>query len=91
MGRVRAMEFASLVEDGSISIDSALEYHLRHNHYPPIPSVFIPIAKKALEIAREALEHHDYERFDETLVSPTTGKKATIRHIIEVMHLEDFI
>lgn len=45
MGSLAAYD---MVEQG-VDIDVALSWHLRSNHYPPVPSFMIPLAKAAIE------------------------------------------
>ena len=44
MGSLQADEFAAAVEIGEIDLRSALEWHLRHNHYPPRSNDSVDIA-----------------------------------------------
>ena len=48
MGYTQAIGFAEAVNDGSVSLDSALSYHLFSNHYPPLPAGTLKIAKRAI-------------------------------------------
>ena len=48
MGAIQAMEMAEMLE-----IDDALAWHLRSNHFPPIPLSMIEPCKEAI---RNALE-----------------------------------
>lgn len=41
MGTTQAMEFAALVNDGAVSLRTAMHHHLQHNHYPPVPQSMI--------------------------------------------------
>lgn len=73
----------------SSNIDVVLEWHLRNNHYPPLPVALLPVAKKAIE-------HGQAEEFDVELKMPDGiafrgQKKATVRLLIETMHLEEFL
>ena len=36
-------------------IDTALQIHLRANHYPPIGIEMIPVCKEAIQLSREGL------------------------------------
>lgn len=49
MGSLGAQGFADAVNDGDVSIDTALSWHLTSNHYPPLPSFFLAAAKAAVE------------------------------------------
>lgn len=49
MGSLQAQEMAGAVEDGGISLDNALGWHLQSNHYPPLPYEVNAIAKRIIE------------------------------------------
>lgn len=53
MGSLGAIAFAEQVEDGNVSLRAALSWHLTSNHYPPLPSFFIPVAEQAIDLARD--------------------------------------
>ena len=44
MGHLSAMDMAAHAD-----LDTALSWHLRSNHYPPVPTFMIPLAKAAIE------------------------------------------
>jgi hypothetical protein len=48
MGSLQAMEMAEMLE-----IDDALAWHLRSNHFPPIPLSMIEPCKEAIQNALE--------------------------------------
>ena len=48
MGSLQAMEMAEMLE-----IDSALEWHLRYNHYPPVPLSMVEPCKEAIQAGLE--------------------------------------
>jgi hypothetical protein len=48
MGSLQAMEMAEM-----LSIDDALAWHLRSNHFPPIPLSMIEPCKEAIQNALE--------------------------------------
>jgi hypothetical protein len=48
MGRLQAMEMAEM-----LSIDDALAWHLRGNHYPPIPLSMVEPCKEAIQAGLE--------------------------------------
>ncbi len=87
MGRLQAEEMARLVD-----LDTALEWHLLHNHYPPVPRTMIAPCKKAIELARQ-------ECFDELIDLPEgirykhgqDDDKAPVSALIENYHLDDFL
>ncbi len=48
MGSLQAMEMAEMLE-----IDNALEWHLRYNHYPPVPVSMVQPCKEAIQAGLE--------------------------------------
>lgn len=48
MGRKTAQDIEAL--DG-IMLEVKLQYHLQHNHYPPVSTVVIPACKQAIKNA----------------------------------------
>jgi len=62
---------------------AALEYHLRHNHYPAVNLIFIPIAKQAIALGREG-------DFDTVLLMPN-GLSKSVGDIVEGLHLDSFL
>ena len=78
MGRLQATEMAA-----TLPLDAALEQHLKYNHYPPINTVFIVIAK-------EAIEHVNNGRWEEKIEMPN-GRVLTSGSIVEQLHLESFL
>lgn len=49
MGSLAAYDMA---EQG-VDIDVALSWHLRSNHYPPVPQAFVATCKEAIRLAQE--------------------------------------
>ena len=58
MGSMHSQEFASLEEDGAITLTAAITCQLRSNFFPPVPGEMIPVAVAAIEAYREG----DYKR-----------------------------
>ncbi len=83
MGNKRAQEFAEMVGSDEISIDNALTYHLRSNHYPPVDRSFIPVAKRAIEKANQGYWTHKLEM--------PNGKTLQVHEIVEGLHLDVFL
>jgi hypothetical protein len=48
MGNLQAQEFAELAD-----LDTALNWHARSNHYPPLPTTLIPVWKKVIKWVNE--------------------------------------
>jgi hypothetical protein len=44
MGNLQAQEFAELVD-----LDTALHWHARSNHYPPLPTTLVPVWKEVIK------------------------------------------
>lgn len=89
MGHLRATEAATTMAEMA-GLDAALHYHLTANHYPPIPTEMIPVAKSAIEAAAAG----DYERLIE-LPGGITYKDGSTEvpayTVIESLHLDAFV
>lgn len=83
MGNMQAREIASLTKEGMIDEDTALQWHLQSNHFPPIPFDFVSVAKQALKLARD----NDYD----TVITMPNDIDKTVGDIIEGMHLDTFL
>ena len=72
-----------------------LQHHLRYNHYPPHPDCMVPVAERAVRIAREAQDLP--EMWDQEIELPPNvemkdGRKTmTVSEAFETFRLEDFI
>jgi hypothetical protein len=89
MGSLQASEFAGAVDDGTIQLAVALEWHLRSNHYPPHPAFMIPVALRAVELASG-------DEWDEDIDLPEGveykgGTTITVYEAIEAFHLDSFV
>lgn len=51
MGSNTARDMADSVALDEVKLDVALEYHLRGNHYPPLPLSLVPCCKEAINNA----------------------------------------
>jgi hypothetical protein len=78
MGRAQAEGMASLTD-----LTTAVSWHLRSNHYPPIHDDFVPVALKAIYLAGEG-------EYDAELEYPN-GLVRTVAHTIEGLHLSAFL
>lgn len=87
MGRMQTLEMGHFADN----LDQALRWHLRSNHYPPLPMDLLPVAKKAIEIANEAIATEDEDLWQTLIYVPTADKKLSISRIIEGMHLDSFL
>jgi hypothetical protein len=52
VGSLQAQEFASLTAAGDVSLEQSLAWHLRANHYPPVPLSMIEPCIQAIEIGQ---------------------------------------
>ena len=80
MGYTQAMEMASLMD-----LEQGIRWHLRYNHFPPVPSGMIPVAVEAVTLCREGY-------FDATVRTPfehrTFGWNVPVHVIVDCYHLE---
>ena len=83
MGSMQAQEFAGAVESGEVSQDAALIWHLQANHFPPIHSDFLPVAKEAIMRAQDG----DWEQ---EILMPN-GLTRSVSQIVDGMHLDSFL
>ena len=65
------------------SEETMLGHHLQYNHYPPIATVFVETARRAIQLV-------DEECWDEEIVMPN-GVTLLAREIVEQLHLHDFL
>jgi len=64
-------------------VDSALDWHLRGNHFPPIHEDFYPAAKLAIELVNK--------RQGETPIELPNGVVCTANYVVEGLHLDSFL
>ena len=64
-------------------LQHALDWHLQHNHYPPVSLVFKPVAERAIELAAD-------DDWDEMIEMPN-GIVLSVGEIVDQLHLLDFI
>lgn len=66
--------------------DLALEWHLEHNHYPPVTTEMIPYCKQAIRLAAQKLDH---------VIVTIEGDRKTVDlpawQIVDDLHLHDFV
>jgi hypothetical protein len=89
MGSVTALG----IKDSALDLETQILYHLRGNHYPPVPAEMVQPCIEAID----AYYDEDYERF---IAMPMVGDfqilykgmtHAPARAIVEQHHLEWFI
>ena len=83
MGTMRALGFSGAVKAGQITLEVALEDHLRYGHFPPVSQDFIPTCLRAIECANT-------EEFDTEIEMPN-GITKTAGEICDGLHLWAFI
>ena len=71
------------MESCNISQDELIAIHLESNHYPPVSIRFLPVAKRAIELANAG-------EWDEVIEMPN-GKELSVSQIVKGLHLESFI
>ena len=84
MGRLSAED---MIEHASF--DQALAWHLKGNHYPPLPESLIPVAKIVIEKAKQG-------RWDAKVKLPEgvsyQGKRMVpVSACVEAWHLDAFL
>lgn len=91
MGSMSAIGMKEMTEELRLPLESALEWHLRANHYPPVHPVFIPVAMEAIQCARIG----DYrEELDLEKITGDTGFRKpvmTVHEIMDGLHLWDYL
>lgn len=83
MGNMHATEYAGMASAGEISLDTALLVHLQSNHYPPVHSVFVPVAREAIERANAG--DWDFEQ------EYPNGLVRTVAYTVDGLHLHAFL
>jgi hypothetical protein len=89
MGSVTAIGLA----DTTLDLETQLLYHLRGNHYPPVPAEMVTPCIEAIDAAYD----EDYSRMidmpmvGDFQITYKGSKQAPARAIIEQHHLDWFI
>ena len=83
MGRNTIEDFLDHADE-----ETALHWHLTANHYPPIHSCFMPIAKQVIERAVAAV---DDPLIWAELVQLPNGRKMRVGEICTALHLGEFV
>jgi hypothetical protein len=84
MGSLQATEMAELTD-----IDTALTWHLRANHYPPIPLEMVAVCKEAIALCNEGLENNTVDLPHGT--SYRNAPYAPAWAIVDAHHLDPWI
>jgi hypothetical protein len=85
------MSLAEMIDDNGLNLNVALQYHLRCNHYPPLPISLIPLCETVITgVSDETLDLND-------MIELPTGltwrgmTSAPVREVIDWLHLDHFI
>lgn len=89
MGYATAAEFSDSVEQGLTTLDSALSHHLTANHYPPLPTSLIPVAKRVIAQANKG-NWNAKVRLPKG-ISFRGSSLAPVSECIRAWHLEAFL
>jgi hypothetical protein len=84
MGHRTAIEIAE-----ALPIDDALAYHLRVNHFPPIPLEMVAVCKEAIGLCNEGLENNTVDLPHGT--SYRNAPYAPAWAIVDAHHLSPWI
>jgi len=89
MGNMQAMDMADAINKKWIDLGTALHWHLRYNHYPPLPVALIETAKTAIERANEG-------DFDSQIELPQDisfrgRSKMSVYDAVEYMRLNTYV
>ena len=85
MGHLQAQEMAERA-----GLDAGLHWHLRSNHFPPVHTDFIPVAKQAINSAVFAVMDEDDALWEREIEMPN-GITKTVGEIIDGLHLDAFV
>ena len=70
-------------------VDTALRWHLSHNHYPPVPDSMVAVCKRAIRYANQG-------RWNTQVTLPVAvsfrgARTAPVREVVSQHHLEAFL
>ena len=84
MGSLQASEMASMAD-----LDTALLWHLRSNHYPPVPAIMIEPCKQAIDAYGEEDYRREIELPDGVEFRGSTTCEAS--DLVRGLHLEAWL
>lgn len=58
MGSMHAREFANMAQEGEVSMEQAIAWHLRSNHYPPVP---LSMVQPCIDAIRAIVDEGDVD------------------------------
>lgn len=70
--------------------DTALRWHLKSNHYPPLPDCVLPLAKQSIELANDG-EWDARIDLTEAGISWRGQNSAPVSACVEAWHLDAFL
>ena len=73
----------------SLDFETMLEWHLKHNHYPPAPLILMDACRDAISLAQS-------DAWDEMVDLPegmlyNGSPVASAQSVVDAFHLEDFV
>lgn len=86
MGRMGLEAFGAEAERQGMPIETALAWHFQANCYPPIPSVFIPTAKRAIQCVN-AGKNDTLVKMPKGITHKTWGAKVPAYVLIDSLNL----
>ena len=89
-----SMGAIGMIETGNklgIPRESILAWHLESNHYPPVNSIFIPVAIEAIKYAQKGKYTKILDLKKITGGNGFNKPKMTVEEIMTGLHLWDFI
>lgn len=89
MGKMQATEMAEAIKKDWLDLGTALHWHLRSNHYPPLPRALIETAKTAIERANTG----DFDSMIELPKGIAFRAKTTmsVKDVVESLRLGPYI
>ena len=100
MGNLNAQAFGDAVAMGDVDLRAALSWHLRANHYPPLPEAYVEVAEQAIDAANEG-RWDDFLSLPQAVLDSGVVPRAaieddghtviTVATAVEIMHLNGFL
>jgi hypothetical protein len=89
MGNATSIGFADEVAQENVSLEAAVQYHLRCNHYPPPPVIMVKPCIEAINHAKNGEYGYEVELPEGVM---WRGQAAVpVRALVESFHLDAFI
>lgn len=90
MGSTQAIGMADAVDEGLLSLYSAMDWHIKYNHYPP-PRNADQVVDMCVDIVRMASEGDYGTIVPGDYVDGARTDAVDIRDIMDALHLWDFV